>query len=144
MARFPFNFRPKPGRFGNQILTPSIALGTSGVALTSSATTTYVLPVVARRQYLESLSLACVTPPVGGSITAQLFVRIPGGSDVAVTAATDLTALTANSNTRVAFTVGAEKRIMPPGSLLKLSVVASTTVGTQPALQVIAETALVE
>src|SRR5262245_47014257 len=95
-AAWPRNFRPHPSDFGALFQTLSRAIGTGGIALTGTATTSAYLAVPASRRFaVVAASAQGLLGATGASaITAQL-VRInnQGGSPVntTLTAAQDIT-----------------------------------------------------
>lgn len=92
---WPTNFRPNPGDFGAMLQTLGRVIGTGGVTLTGTATTSVYIPIPASRQFaVVGASAQGYLGFTGASaITAQL-VRINNQgtpANVTLTAAQDIT-----------------------------------------------------
>jgi hypothetical protein len=135
-ANWPRNFRPQPGFFGALLLSMGAAIGTGGVPLTGTATTTVFVPVPAARKFaVTGASMQGPTAAVGGStITAQL-IRDNAGTPVTLTAATSITnAVITGLCTDWPVTASDANRTCNAGDTLRWEVVAATTVTTAPQL----------
>jgi hypothetical protein len=143
-ANWPKNYRPTPGNFGAQFQTLSRAIGTNGITLTGTATNTVWVPVP--RCAAFSVVDAAVQGPTAaagsGAITSILYKRLAGTStDVALTAAQDLTTMATN-NVEDTITASDINRACVVGDTLHFDVVAAGTVGTVPELLLIVELAI--
>jgi hypothetical protein len=141
---WPRNFRPQPNNFGALFNTLSRAIGTGGVALTGTATTTVYLGVPAARTFsVESAGFQGPTAADGASaITAQL-IRNNAGTPVTLTAANSLkAAFVASDCTDWPITATGANRTCAPGDTLRWEVVAVDTVGTVPVLVGVVEIAI--
>lgn len=92
MSRWPFNFMPRPGRFGNSFeVVQSVAIGTGGVNVAANTTTDYTVGVPAQRAYVENIRISAVAAgaDADGTILVQVFKRdVSGASNVVLTAGT--------------------------------------------------------
>jgi hypothetical protein len=149
MARFPNFFRPKPGRFGVQPTLVPVVVGTGGTSVAGTATTTVVVPTPRRRCFVESITInGLVAAASTGTVTAQVKKRdASAASDVNLTAATSIESdviTAANTVANVAITGTELQRIVEVGDLLKIDLVASAAVGTQPTATVVVELGFLE
>lgn len=149
-APWPRNFRPNPGNFRAQFETLSVAIGTGGLALTGTATTTaYVAVPRARTVAVINASMQGLTAAGGsGAITAQLCKITAAGTAVTLTAATSITATIIGSatNNSVEWTITPAlpaDNVLVPGDNLCWKIVAAATAATAPQLQACAEIALI-
>ena len=141
--------RTKAGRFGT---VPAFAYGKQlDAGITASATVKIPIANPCRKSYIERLSVAAATLPIGGAaITATLQKKAAdGGAVTALTAATDLTVanLTALKVAIVALlsTLTDVNRVLQEGDYLYVDVIAAGTVTTQPVgLQFIVELSVLE
>lgn len=142
-TEWPRNFRPLPGDFGALFNTLGAAIGTGGVPLTGTATTTvYVSTPAARYWSVESAGMQGPTVAAGGStITAQL-VKNPA-SPVTLTAATSIKSdvITTDCQDWPITATGASRSGVP-GDTLAWLLVAATTVTTAPQLTGVVEIAI--
>lgn len=148
---FPRNFRPTPGNFGAMFQTLSMAIGTGGVALTGTASTTVFVAVPRARTFaVINASMQGPTAAGGdGAITAQL-VRYDATNAAAITltAATSITATIISSATvnNVEWTItpaSTSANVCVPGDSLFWKIVAAGTAATAPALRGCVEIAVI-
>lgn len=146
---WPFNFRPHPADFGAMFQTLSRAVGTGGVALTGTATTSLYLAVPASRKFsVCAASGQGLLGATGASaITAQL-VRInnqgANPANVTLTAAQDITTTVytgTDNNVDFPITATDANRDCGPGDTLLWKVVCVGNV-TAPNLSLAAEIAV--
>jgi len=143
-ANWPRNFRPRPGSFATMFAVLGAAIGTGGVALTGTATTTIYVPVPAARVFsVTSAGIQGPTPADGsGNITAQL-IRNNAGTPVTLTAATSIKAAVLTSDcTDWPITATDQNRTCNAGDTLRWEVVAAATVGTAPQITGVVEIAI--
>lgn len=143
---WPRNFRPLPGDFGALFNTLGAEIGTGGVTLTGTATTTVYLAVPAARTFsVESAGFQGPTPAAGATgITAQL-IRNNAGTPVTLTAAQSIKSdVQTGDCIDCPITATGTNRICNPGDTLRWEVVAATTVTTQPQLVGVAEIAIIK
>lgn len=92
MARWPFNFMPRPGRFGNSVeIVQSVPIGTGGANATANTTTDYTVGTPASLCYVENIRAQAVAAgnDADGTILVQVFKRdVSAGQNVALTAGT--------------------------------------------------------
>src|SRR3954471_16462832 len=149
-ASWPSSFRPHPSDFGALFQTLSRAIGTGGVALTGTATTSVYLGVPASRKF--SVVAASVQGYLGATgasaITAQL-VRInnqgANPANVTLTAAQDITTTVftgTDNNVDFPITGTEAQRFCSPGDTLLWKIVCVGNV-TAPSLQLATEIAVV-
>ncbi len=129
---WPFSFEPHPSDFGAAFQTLSRAIGTGGVALTGTATTSVYLGVPASRKF--SVCSASIQGPLGATgasaITAQLIrVNNQGAApaNVTLTAAQDITTTVltgTDNNVDIPITATDANRSCSPGDTLYFAVVA--------------------
>ncbi len=146
---WPFNFMPHPSDFGAAFQTLSRAVGTGGVALTGTATTSLYLGVPASRKFsVCSASGQGLLGATGASaITAQL-VRInnqgAAPANVTLTAAQDITTTVftgTDNNVDFPITATDANRSCSPGDTLLWKVVCVGDI-TAPVLTLAAEIAI--
>lgn len=138
-SAWPFNFAPHPSDFGAAFQTLSRALGTGGVALTGTATTSVYLGIPDSRVF--SVCAASMQGYLGftgaSAITAQL-VRInnqgANPANVTLTAAQDITTTVfTGTDNNVDFPItgtDAQRRLAPGDTLLwKVVCVGNVTAG---------------
>lgn len=145
LAVWPRNFRPQPGNFSTQFAILARAIGTNGVTLAGTATTSvWVACPRFTSFFVSDASVQGPTVAAGsGAITATLYKRLAGTStDVALTAAFDLTTMATN-NIEATVTASDINAMCVVGDTLHWDVVAAATVGTVPQLQLIVEAALI-
>ena len=89
MARWPFNFAPRPGRFENLLeIVQSVAMGSGGLNVSANTTTDYTVGVPAVLSYVENIRIGAVAAGVDadGTILVQVFKRdVAAASNVALT-----------------------------------------------------------
>lgn len=148
---WPRNFRPTPNNFATMLHTLSAAIGTGGVALTGTATTTVYVPLPrGRTVFVYNASMQGVTAAGGsGTITAQLVRMNNQGTPAAVTltAATSITAgVISGTDNNVEWTVTPAARsdnVCLPGDTLMWKIVAAATAATAPQLTGVVEVAVI-
>lgn len=148
-ASWPRNFRPLPSDFGAMFQTLSRAIGTGGVALTGTATTSVYLGVPASRTFaVVAASGQGLLGATGASaITAQL-VRINNQgtpANVTLTAAQDITTTVytgTDNNVDFPITATDVQATCFPGDTLLWKVVCVGNV-TAPVLSLAAEIAVI-
>lgn len=147
-SHWPFNFEPLPSDYGAMFQTVGRAIGTGGVALTGTATTSVYLPVPASREFsVCAASAQGLLGATGASaITAQL-VRINNQgtpANVTLTAAQDITTTVftgTDNNVDFPITATGQQRFCLPGDTLLWKVVCVGNV-TAPNLMLTAEYAI--
>lgn len=125
-------FRAKPGDFG----TAPVPLNAVLPAIGASATTTVPVPMLRRKLWVRGASYQTTTVPVGGgTLVARLVKRKTDGTQLVLSSDLDLEAVTAETPT--AFTIPSSTpesyRVVQPGELLQVLLVASGTVTTDHA-----------
>ena len=130
---WPRNFRPKPGNFASAFNTLHRQIGTGGVALTGTATTTVWVGVPRARTFavINASMQGGGAAAGGGAITAQLIAN-QSGTDRTLTAATSITATVISGN-NIEWTITPASpgfNVLTPGDTLRWEVVAATTVTT--------------
>lgn len=151
-AAWPRNFRPLPSDFGALFQTLSRAIGTGGVALTGTATTSVYLGVPASRTFaVVAASGQGLLGATGASaITAQLIRINNSGSstsatNVTLTAAKDITTTVftgTDNNVDFPITASDADATCSPGDTLLFKVVCVGNV-TAPNLTLAAEIAVI-
>jgi len=149
-AAWPMSPRLRPNNFGAMFQTLSRAIGTGGVALTGTATTSVYLGIPASRQFaVVAASAQGLLGFTGASaITAQL-VRINNQStpaNVTLTAAQDITTTVftgTDNNVDFPITATDTQRVLSPGDTLLWKVVAVGNV-TAGVLQLATEISIIE
>lgn len=126
------SFRSRSGDHGT-MLTP---LAATLPAIGASATTTVPVPMLRRKLWVRGASYQTTTVPVGGgTIVARLVKRKTDGTQVVISSDLDLETVTANTPT--AFVIPSSTpetyRVVQPGELLQVLLVASGTVTTDHA-----------
>jgi hypothetical protein len=149
-APWPRNFRPSPNNFGALFNTLSVAIGTGGLALTGTATTTAYVGVPRARTFaVINASMQGLTAAGGdAAITAQLCKITAAGTAVTLSAATSITAgiIASATNNTVEWTItpaSPGNNVLTPGENLCWKIVAVGTVGTAPQLLAVVEGAIV-
>lgn len=147
---WPFNFRPHPSDFGALLQTLSRAIGTGGMALTGTATTSVYVGVPASRDFgVRAASIQGYLGYTGASaITAQLIRENNQGTPAAVTltAAQDITTTVftgTDNNVNVPITGTDAQCYCQPGDTLRWEVVAVGNV-TAGSLQLVTEIAVIK
>lgn len=149
-AAWPRNFRPHPSDFGALFQTLSRAIGTGGVALTGTATTSVYLGVPASRRFavVAASGQGYLGATGASAITAQL-VRInnqgAAPANVTLTAAQDITTTVytgTDNNVDFPITATNADATCAPGDTLLWKVVCVGNV-TAPALSLCAEIAVI-
>lgn len=143
-------FRPIPADFGAALQTLGRAIGTGGVALTGTATTSIYLPIPASRTFaVVAASGQGLLGATGASaITAQLIRENNQGTPAAVTltAAQDITTTVfsgGDNNVDFPITATNQNSMCQPGDTLRWEVVCVGNV-TAPNLLLAAEIAIVK
>ncbi len=134
---FPFMWRPKPGRFGVMPEAVGVGLGSSGVTISNSATTTIVVPGSGTGKVRVNRIVVAGPTAAGSAGTVTLQVRKNNGTtQTNLTAATSIKSdvLTASGLFVWAVTASDINRVMSATEWLEVLVVASGTVTTQPNL----------
>lgn len=145
-SQWPRNFRPLPNDFGALFNILGAEIGTGGVALTGTATTTVYLSTPGARTFsVTSAGMQGPTPAVGGStVTAQL-IRNNAGTPVTLTAANSIKSdFVLGDSTDWPVTATDANRTCAPGDTLRWEIVAATTVTTAPQLMGTVEIAVVK
>lgn len=146
-THWPRNFRPLPGNFGALFNTLESAIGTGGLALTGTATTTVYVGVPASRVWsVESAQMQGQFPANGNSaITAQLIHHSLGAvADYTLTAATSIKSDVITSDCvdwPINPTAGTQ-RTGQPGDTLRWEIAAVATAATAPQLIGVVEIAI--
>jgi len=147
-SAWPLNFMPLPGDFGAMFQTLSRAVGTGGIALTGTATTSVYIGVPASREFsVNAASWQGFLGATGASaITAQLVRMNNQGTPAAVTltaAASIKTDVFTGTDNNVDFPITATlpNRYFYPGDTLLWKVVCTGDV-TAPVLQAAVEIAI--
>ena len=145
MSAFTSFWKPKGGSFGLQLVSTGIEIGTGGIAVAPSATTSVILPKPYRKCQLLSLSIQVTTAAIGGgAITAQAFKRV-SAADKTLTATSDLTATqftTLQVSYKFPITAGDKDTIFALADTCRIDLVAASTVSTAPQLVIQAEWAV--
>lgn len=152
MARgvvFPFLNRYLPGNFGIEPTITGVKLGTTGgYTINDTATTSIYIPIPHRLCRVIRVSVGGPTAALsaGGTVKLQVFKRTTSAAapaDVALTASTSIEAdvITAAGNFDWPVTASDADTVCMVstagiGDLIRLDVVASAAVGTQPELVV--------
>jgi hypothetical protein len=139
-AYYPFILHTQAGMFGVTPDHTSVFIGTGGVPITPSATTSMYADLPNRQYWFVAANLIAPTAAVGSAaITAQVIRsdNLAAPTDRVLTAATSLksdfvTAVGGGSNYNVPITATNQVRVLNPGDTLRVDVVAAGTVTTQP------------
>jgi hypothetical protein len=94
VSAFSSIYKPKPGRFGLNLVIGAVQIGTGGRALTATATVSVSIPKPFRKCQLLNIGINGFTAAAGsGAITAQVFKVVGGngGTRTALTSTFDLT-----------------------------------------------------
>lgn len=146
------HFKPKPGRFGIEVVTVSSEkIG----ALTSAGTDTFRIPTPYRKAYLLSASVQTQVVPVVTTGTATATIKkfiANGGGNVTLSSGLDLETLVANKSKPfvIPATVLDTSRVIRQdatngGDTLYIESVNGTTIATPPtAMFFVLELALLE
>jgi hypothetical protein len=141
-------FRPRPGRYGIEVIT--CEYGNPGPILpvaVASSTVIYRNATPRRRLYVESLSVQIGTLATGSStITIRPFKRNSiGAVSVALAAAFDLKTGTVDNAQAVAVTATDSQRTFQDGDYIAWDIVAAGTITQQPVdLFMVSEFAVLE
>ena len=146
MSSFTAYFKPKGGRFGLQLVSEAVGVGTiSGTPFVASATFRLILPVPYRKCQLLALSLQVSVAAAGSAALTVRAYKRTGGADTALTATSDCTA-TQFTTLQKAYAwpiTGTDANtIFAVGDLLVIDLVAAGTVTTQPQLTIAADFAV--
>ena len=133
----PFNwFHPKPGAFGSvpefSVLDP---VGRSGRTLTTSGSTTYVLPTPYRKFYVRGASAQCSSLAAGGTTVAKIQKVVAGtGTPVVLTSGLTLEGMTAKVTSKIAMasTATDANRMVGEGDVLEVQFINTGGITTQP------------
>ena len=127
-------YRPKPGRFGTAPLQTEWHPGDGAQSITASSTTSYYLATPYRKAYVDTAAYqaSAVVTPASGSVTAILKKVCATGSTVtAVSSAINIGSATALVNYPFTFgTISAADRTLALGDVLKVDIIASSTITT--------------
>lgn len=138
MAAFNSFFKPKPGKFAQNIFSTGVQIGTGGRALTATATVSVVVPKPYRKCQLIGVSIEQTTAAAGsGTITLQVIKRnnVPASpADVNQTATFDLIAgaTTLDKTQAIAITATDITSVFQASDGCRVDLVASATVSTAP------------
>mgnify|MGYP003344305649 FL=1 len=150
MSAFQF-FKPKPGAFGRSFTVESVSVGTGGTSVANTATTSVILPTPGRKCQLVGLNInALVAAASTGTVTAQVFKRnnVPASpADVTLTATKSLKSdvvTTLQKSYAMAITGADADCIIQASDMLRVDVVASNTITTQPTVSITAVYAVME
>lgn len=150
-AVWPFIMQPLTGMFGVVPDHTSIFVGTGGIAVGASGTTSMYADIPNRHAFVTSVTLICPTAAIGSlAITAQLIRSNNSGTptDVTLTAATSLksdfvTTTAGGSVYNIAITGTNQQRVLLPGDSLRVDTVAAGTVSTAPQAIIVVELSLI-
>ena len=137
-------FSPLGGRFGVQLVTTSATVGTiGGTPVVASSTASLIIPVPFRKCKLLSLAIVGqVAGVAAGTMTVQAFRRANAGTpaDKTLTATANLLTLfaTLTKAYNVAITASETDSIFQTGDALRVDMVASSTISTQPQCTIVA------
>jgi len=150
-------FKPKPvSRSGYNITCESVAIGTGGITVAATATTSCQIAIPRTKVSLLNLAFDWLTAAAGSlGITVQVFKVDNAGNSTALTAATSIKndVLTGNAkNIALAITsslfdgVGNASRVIDGsnGESLRVDIVAAGTVTTAPQICLAAEMAVLQ
>ena len=145
MSAFTSIFRPKPGNFGQNLTIESVAVGTGGTSVADTATTSVCIATPMRKVQLVGIAInALVAGASTGAITVQAFKRnnsIASPADVTLTATKSIKSdviTTLQKSYTIAITGTDAGTIFQAGDILRIDVVAASTVTTQPTVNVVA------
>lgn len=147
VAVWPFVYRPTPGKFGEAPAYESVVIGAGGISVGDTATTSYYLGVPDRYAMVRKMNITGKTAALssGGTVKAQLIRHTSSAAspaDVNLTASTSIEAdvITAEGTFNWSITASDTNATLIPaigtalGDTLRIDVVASAAVGTQPVL----------
>lgn len=130
------HFMPKPGRFGvAPVVTQGGDRGTS--TLTATNTTAFYVPLAYRKGRISKISAVCSTLPAattsGQTIVANAYKVVSGTTDVQLhSSSLDLEAMTAKIASPMVLTGTESSRKYNAGDCVRVDVVASAAVDTNP------------
>lgn len=128
----PNYFNPKPGRFGT--LPVPFQSGRLNTGTLGAGTQTHNIGAMAATCLVSRVTLCAETfPTAATSCTLQVF-KMTGATALALTAATDINAKTADTPIQVAVTgtLTDAERTLRPGDSLRVSIVTVGAVSAQP------------
>ena len=137
-------FMPQGGRFGVQLVTTSALVGTiGGTPVVASSTASLIIPVPYRKSKLIALSIVGqVAGAAVGTMTVQAFRRANTGTpaDKTLTSTADLLTLFATLTKAYNWAITASETncIFQLGDALRVDMVASSTIATQPQCTIVA------
>lgn len=149
MSAYTRIFAPRGGWFGAQLVNTSCVIGTGGVSIVDTSTTSYIVPVPGYISNFStkgeallvalnfSISVAAVS--ASGTVLLQAFKRNNQGTpaDVTLTATKSIeTDVVTTTQWTYAWPLTAQDTIFYTTDMLRVDAVTTNTVGTQPTMKV--------
>lgn len=124
-------FRPKPGRFGVEVVTLTVKPTFGTLA---AGTVAHMLGGYAKKAIVSNVSIAATTFPTAATSIVATLQKKPSGTAVALTSGIDINDKTAQTavNAATLATVSDANKTLNPGETLLLSVVTTGVVSVQP------------